>query len=244
MTESLFYQHLLYRLFDADDQLLYVGRTNDLRRRFERHAMVQPWWAEVARSQVESLGTFEALCEAERAAIVAERPKYNITHNAAVRRGVAGPVPIPENPSFVLIGDQVLATTDRYAEEMQCTAISANGRRCRRGLDVGQTSTWHVVRVPGGSITAYDLNDLNGEPSALGRRYLAQLCEKHADDEGPFVSTEWVRFDPDMHEPWVTLTADSAVDAWMALAEEQRFAVLRLAPGLATTLERIVNEAA
>lgn len=157
MIPNLFYEHLLYRLFDANDELLYVGRTNDLRRRFESHAEAQPWWPEVARSQVESLASFVALCQAERTAIVEERPKYNVVHNVAVRGGRSEPMPIPENPHFILVADELWATTDGYPEDMQCTAIGTRGRRCRYPLDGGQVESWSEIRVPGGFVAGYDL---------------------------------------------------------------------------------------
>jgi predicted GIY-YIG superfamily endonuclease len=77
--------HILYRIFGADDELLYVGRTSDLRDRLGQHARVQPWWHEVVRTAEERLPSFGELVIAEKHAIVTERPKYNAHWNGDVR---------------------------------------------------------------------------------------------------------------------------------------------------------------
>lgn len=72
----------LYRLFDADGQLLYIGIALDTVRRLDEHANDKPWWGEVATVTLEHYpGRVEAQ-EAERAAIQDEHPAYNICHMA------------------------------------------------------------------------------------------------------------------------------------------------------------------
>ena len=74
----------LYRFFDADDQLLYVGIAGNPGRRFHQHANGpdgKPWWGQVTRSTMEHFATREAAAAAEVAAIVAERPLHNVVHN-------------------------------------------------------------------------------------------------------------------------------------------------------------------
>lgn len=67
----------LYRLFDATDQLLYVGIAEDPKRRWQQHAGDKAWWSQVARRDVEWLATRGAAEALERAAIVDERPLHN-----------------------------------------------------------------------------------------------------------------------------------------------------------------------
>ncbi len=71
----------LYRLYDAEDVLLYVGVTLDLKQRLNNHATQQPWWLEVARIKVTHLSSREDSETLERAVIQLDRPKYNVTHN-------------------------------------------------------------------------------------------------------------------------------------------------------------------
>lgn len=77
------WNHILYRFFDSDGDLLYVGLTNNIHGRFSSHAGKQPWWAEVADCRVEFLPSRDALREAEVVAIRAEKPRYNVIHNRA-----------------------------------------------------------------------------------------------------------------------------------------------------------------
>jgi predicted GIY-YIG superfamily endonuclease len=68
----------LYRLYDADDQLLYIGISIDPQRRFKEHRKEQGWWPLVARRDIEWLdfGGWDAV-DVERAAIRAEQPACN-----------------------------------------------------------------------------------------------------------------------------------------------------------------------
>jgi predicted GIY-YIG superfamily endonuclease len=67
----------LYRLFDADGALLYVGITRTLDRRMQQHALKQPWWPEVAKTVTTEYRTRAQAARAEHAAIEAENPRHN-----------------------------------------------------------------------------------------------------------------------------------------------------------------------
>jgi predicted GIY-YIG superfamily endonuclease len=70
----------LYRLYDADDQLLYIGIAKDPEARWASHATTtrsSKWWHLVARKTVEWLPSREAADAAETRAIAAENPYYN-----------------------------------------------------------------------------------------------------------------------------------------------------------------------
>lgn len=73
--------HALYRFFDADGTLLYVGLTSDPGRRWKSHEANQPWWHLVRRAEMEMFPSREAVRAAEKAAIVAECPKHNVAHS-------------------------------------------------------------------------------------------------------------------------------------------------------------------
>lgn len=79
----------LYRFFDEAGSLLYVGMTGDLHMRWEWHAKDKFWWHLVVRSEVIWHKTRDEADEAERAAIIAERPIYNRTLNK-------DKIPVPE----------------------------------------------------------------------------------------------------------------------------------------------------
>lgn len=67
----------LYRFFDSDNQLLYVGITHRVESRFAGHQRKKPWHL-VARIQIEQFPTREEAAQAERLAIQTEHPIWNI----------------------------------------------------------------------------------------------------------------------------------------------------------------------
>ena len=71
----------LYRFFTTDDVLLYVGVSLNPGARWKQHRADKPWWSEVATVTVETFPTRDVVLEAERTAIQAESPRYNVVHN-------------------------------------------------------------------------------------------------------------------------------------------------------------------
>lgn len=71
----------LYRLYDRDGNLLYVGVTNNLRRRWDMHSRDQTWWHLVTRREAEWLPDRASAEAAEITAIQDERPRFNIDHS-------------------------------------------------------------------------------------------------------------------------------------------------------------------
>ena len=68
----------MYRFFDADGRLLYVGATYDLPTRIGAHRVNAFWWPLVARTRWQLFPTVEAALEAEREAIATEHPRFNV----------------------------------------------------------------------------------------------------------------------------------------------------------------------
>lgn len=85
--------HVLYRFFDQDGDLLYVGITNNPGRRWSQHRADKPWWSEVHHIEMEHHADRESVLRAEATAIRAERPRHN----------VIGTVPSPASaPTFLV----------------------------------------------------------------------------------------------------------------------------------------------
>ena len=76
----------LYRFFDAQDRLLYVGIAGRPAGRAHQHSKKKEWWTEVTHSTYEHFTTREAAAAAEVAAIVTEQPVYNVVHNGPNKR--------------------------------------------------------------------------------------------------------------------------------------------------------------
>ena len=74
-------RHALYRFFSHDDALLYIGISCTPGSRWSSHSVDKPWWEEVAKITVRAFQSRQAALDAERAAIKAEAPRYNVQHN-------------------------------------------------------------------------------------------------------------------------------------------------------------------
>ena len=67
----------LYRHYDFDGKLLYVGVSNNVIGRWATHKSKNPWADQVAVITVDHYPTREAAENAEADAILAERPRFN-----------------------------------------------------------------------------------------------------------------------------------------------------------------------
>lgn len=77
MTVELIGRCYVYRFFDANERLLYVGITSDVGSRFSDHRRTAAWWPDVSSCAVETT-TGRAEAEyAEAVAILSERPLHN-----------------------------------------------------------------------------------------------------------------------------------------------------------------------
>lgn len=67
----------LYRAFDADNVLLYVGVTENLKKRQGQHRRSSDWFPDAARWTEDAYPERDAALTAERTAIATENPLYN-----------------------------------------------------------------------------------------------------------------------------------------------------------------------
>lgn len=67
----------VYRCFDAEGRLIYVGCTVELTARRRWHEIQSPWWPEVAEIRTEKFADITKAHIAEARAIRSERPLYN-----------------------------------------------------------------------------------------------------------------------------------------------------------------------
>jgi hypothetical protein len=72
----------LYRHFDGDGRLLYVGISLNAIIRLAAHR-ASPWFDEIARVEIERFPSREVALAAERAAIRDEKPECNVAGRAA-----------------------------------------------------------------------------------------------------------------------------------------------------------------
>jgi hypothetical protein len=67
----------LYRYFDSEGQLLYVGVTKNQFQRQDQHSKIQPWWTDVASATFTHYESRNAAFAAEVYAIANDLPRYN-----------------------------------------------------------------------------------------------------------------------------------------------------------------------
>ncbi|MBP5892819.1 GIY-YIG nuclease family protein [Streptomyces scabiei] len=92
----------LYRCFDADEELLYVGISYDPTARWKQHQSNSPWWRDVAVRTVEWFDDRPAAEAAERKAIQTEGPRHNVVHRPTPVPGRIAPVANPSRPQRTL----------------------------------------------------------------------------------------------------------------------------------------------
>lgn len=71
----------LYRMFGADNTLLYIGISISAVARISQHYKDKEWAHEVVRILITPYESREDALEGEKIAIATERPKYNTHHN-------------------------------------------------------------------------------------------------------------------------------------------------------------------
>lgn len=106
----------LYRFYDVDDRLLYVGIAMGVNARWAKHSKDKGWWTEVASARIEHLPSRDAALDAEWAAIRDERPIYNVVGNRGPHR----------RPNTKVVG-----VTMRMPEDLR---RRAKANAARRGL--------------------------------------------------------------------------------------------------------------
>lgn len=127
----------VYRLYAADDTLLYVGVAKRFGTRWDRHARAQPWWAHVDHQSVYWYPTREDALLIERRAIEAERPVYNIAGSpwvGGVRDDGTGFYVVPKPPRVPKPRDPdaVIDETPIQRFRMPLDAWAAFGAVCKR----------------------------------------------------------------------------------------------------------------
>ena len=125
----------LYRLFDADERLLYIGIADKWTSRMTQHAAEKAWWSDVASTRFESFPTRDEACAAEKAAIIAERPLHNVVHNNGkscepkTKREF-----VPEAGGWPL-------------RKNQCVALGMDDGQCPVGMVVSADDEWVSLRL-------------------------------------------------------------------------------------------------
>jgi hypothetical protein len=116
----------VYRLFNASGELLYAGCSCDASQRLVAHH-TRDWFNEVTSASFDHFETAKQASEAERTAILAERPKYNgcVGHYAKQVSGPRGRID-HLNPTEATLIDTHRSAMQEHERmykvfELQCT---------------------------------------------------------------------------------------------------------------------------
>lgn len=109
----------LYRLYDANDQLLYVGIATDPKRRWVQHSLDKrdSWWSDVDRKTVHWFDSRSEADAAETLAIREERPLRNRSKTPA---GQMVEFCTPKLPPAETRADMYKPRSLRVAEALRC----------------------------------------------------------------------------------------------------------------------------
>lgn len=107
----------VYRFYDADDNLLYIGSSKQLDVRYKDHAKKKPWWPDVHRKTETWYPTRERAYAAERGAIQTERPKYNVNDQI---------------PELTDLEKELMALGDQFKHDRE--ALDALRKRCQEAV--------------------------------------------------------------------------------------------------------------
>jgi hypothetical protein len=151
----------LYRLYDREGVLLYVGITNMPNVRWAAHSL-KPWWKQVARKDLTWFDTRPPAASAEVRAIRAEHPLHNSMHawNGAptVAPPPAATADAPQRDDFDERLSSAARKRERAEEELRCAdaelrALLVEGRAAGKGPShmaklTGFTREWVAKIAP------------------------------------------------------------------------------------------------
>ncbi|MFJ9633784.1 GIY-YIG nuclease family protein [Streptomyces sp. NPDC101175] len=147
----------LYRAFDVDGALLYIGITDSPIDRFKQHQSTAEWWPLMVLREVEWLNTRSDAEQAEARAIKAEAPKFNKSTGQG-----------PEHEPYFLPSD--------VAAFVPAEKTRRDIRRHRKSLTAAELRLEQSVRAGrAAGLSYYDLAQLSGLSDKQVRRITSTL---------------------------------------------------------------------
>lgn len=142
----------LYRWFDAEGRLLYVGISVSAAERAAQHRAHKSWWAEVANMTVEHFSCRAEAQERERLAITGEKPTHNINYNTPRRTHTASPrpprpAPVPcKDPGCVKDATAAGWCSAHYQLQRRHTGSPCSVEGCTSRVQAGGLCSMHYQR--------------------------------------------------------------------------------------------------
>lgn len=134
----------LYRFYDADDALIYVGVTGELKKRIAAHAR-KPWWPTVARQTVDWHEDRSDALAIETEDILKHRPQWNMRHDGET--GVVHRIRIPDRSAWreavanaEAEGRSISAVIASFLDEYNAAAARRRKMEGMEGADLPETA--------------------------------------------------------------------------------------------------------
>lgn len=135
--------HVVYRAFDAEGSLLYVGCTSSLTKRSDQHARGSAWWPYMARIEHRAYATYAQARFAETLAIRTESPLFNL-------RGRDVPEPRAREAAAAYTGSAAAPQStgeDALSPVEVAAEWGVDRSTVKRLIDRGQLPAWRNGRV-------------------------------------------------------------------------------------------------
>jgi len=138
----------VYRLWDNDKNLLYVGVSNNWANRINQHKQQKQWSGQISSVTVEEFASrYEALA-AESKAIQTENPIYNL----------AGRTTATGDPSLVI--DKSSRLDESYSVHQASVMIGVSDRRVRQLVAKGRLVVAHLSPMRLDAKSVHDMREL------------------------------------------------------------------------------------
>lgn len=140
----------VYRCFDADGALLYIGHSARILGRLEEHAIDKTWFSRIAQVTVEHFPSRAEASAAEAVAIEAEAPSMNV---------IAG----------------VMRTKDTYVDTETRRAIGQRIREARTRAGMSQAQLAQCLRIRQSAVSQWERGSTL--PARMQRAHLRRLLD-------------------------------------------------------------------
>lgn len=141
----------VYRFYDIDENLLYIGSTDYPPTRWSRHRTTQPWWPEVVAYSLEWWPDRAHAFAQEYKAIHAEAPRYNKQRQRASLVGELQPITEEVQRVFDAIND-VEGIADPEARSRARAQITAKTRELSAKWQAERGELAHQMDADGESV--------------------------------------------------------------------------------------------
>lgn len=127
----------LYRHFNADGALLYVGMSAAPAQRMTHHASNSAWGREIATVELQWFDSKREALEAERQAIETEAPEYNCQHGLRKRGATPRKFSGHDNSELIATIETHLAQTGEPATTFSYRAVGDKSflARLKKGVE-------------------------------------------------------------------------------------------------------------